>query len=956
MRKTNLAVRIMAVLVLHCFLITQAGWGMPISQLRAKRIAESDLGTGAVKDEFEGLRAPSGSSDGKRTTKGLKSAERRELFKRLGLGSLVALVATALSDCGRRQPTEETQQVARTTQMPYPSIGMMATMQSVATIIQQIPDGRFTAMFGDAYGATQDDFYELFSFGFNEVIVDADDFFNFEGDIIDDAAMEQMVLVASQTGIKSLKFMMCDWHGAFAYDQPGYGVDRKSISNKINRLCNSISDIKRRLKERGENAAAEMLKGIAMDIQPHLSIHWNFDLGPYCSLHAELEKIAKAHKLTYNRIEPFWYSKEVDDPGNVISDYTPVMGEEPVYIKGYTPARSGFYQPTDAPGGNEAFEMAGVTGKSSLHVGGFDLEKIGEEDIDFPGYYRDLLPDHLARYVELSQRLRGDTFRGTFVHADKLLGLKIAMAAWREELITLTPQPEVLTPEEPVIPRQVSAVSLEDSFLAAPSAIAEQTVEAPKDFNALELMLMPAIREVVSQWAQDLKHPIIFEFGHKELNSTVVIVRRKQDLVIKINEDAILTDSLETSLDSLQFFLLVDLPHELEHAVKGEVPQEDSVILPADRLQIETKALMEDIPYLVALLVRLRQGVDEGRFSQGLANKVAGRLCALTGTENPGENLNFVKGLGIRVDAETEQAIRTAIAQFYADTHVGIHRMAKGEEAFAMADTTALAAPSGTAKGDAEPADESEEVARATGQIPPVEQPRVDAMDDIDSHRVRVLGEDFGTVESWQGREVKDAQRAMKELNDLEDEIIRDFGEDSEAHRLLVERLKTPRRILSMAMALKALKGAEVRPHAVSTGFVFVGEVAARAKQIFKAAGNKCIDIQHDETKHLAGMILEEQARILANLIILGLEEQGATDVSQINSFYSKEDAISTAVLDAVQTEFKDRNIDFSYTVMPENWLTDPDALCDNLLWPYGIAIPPTDEEARQAALASVQA
>ncbi len=313
---------------------------------------------------------------------------------------------------------------------PAPSSELMAQVQNSAKVIKSIPNGKFTAMFWDtAEIDTANDFKDLAAFGFNEVIVDG---YDFEQGNIRVERMEKIIIAAYDAGITSFKFVMGapDW----PYEGKGFAVQATTT------LCGKMAELKRNLEQRDLPGVAGIIKGIAIDVEPHTVENWDYDLGPYCSLHNQLESIASKNKLTYNRIEAFWYAQPTTEDGKRIKNYTTVTGDDVSYIMSYRAT------------GNGTFGMASFIGEKSYHVGGFDL--VETSPIGYSGAYNSL-PRALSKYVELSKAQRGKTFNGAFVHAGSINDFRVALNGWREGRVVA--QDQNLAKGIPGSPNEVEA-------------------------------------------------------------------------------------------------------------------------------------------------------------------------------------------------------------------------------------------------------------------------------------------------------------------------------------------------------------------------------------------------------------------------------------------------------------------------------------------------------------------
>lgn len=388
----NCKMRVIATIVMAAFIFTQSGIiyaSVDINKGNAYKLRQINIGegptktAGAIGAELGGTSLANSAG----TTADVIGWNR---VKTLSLLLALAMLAN-VPGCSKtkQQRPAVSSGVASKAVMPQPTSEAMRTIQDVAKKIQGISDGRFTIMFWDTANVNPDEnFKELAAFGFNEVITDG---YKYAIGEIDDVFMRRLVISAHQAGIKYLKFMIGD--PSWPYENRNFAREKTEL------LCNKLTDLKKQLEAEGNKAAAEIIQGIVMDIEPHVSPSWNFDLGPYCSLHNELEKIATKYGLGYNRVEAFWYSQSTVETGQKLLNYT--SSASTTYLMSYRDS------------GPETFDMADYTGKNNDYIAGFDFATGSPTGYQGnPG----ILPEALKGYWNLATTERPGTSKGAFIH------------------------------------------------------------------------------------------------------------------------------------------------------------------------------------------------------------------------------------------------------------------------------------------------------------------------------------------------------------------------------------------------------------------------------------------------------------------------------------------------------------------------------------------------------------
>jgi len=350
-----------------------------------------------------------------------------------------------------QSPVAPSAVVQQTKGLPQPTSELMRKVQDTSRKITEIAgekDARLTAMWWDTANTRAEDFQLLHDFGFNEVIIDG---YSWIQGNVDDETIVQFVIAAQKAGIVSFKFMMGDasW----------VGEGRQNAIDLTTKLCERIMAVKQSLQQGNQQRlanpeAADILQGIAMDIEPHISsANWNYDLTDYCALHETLEGIAGNPKfmLTYNRIEAFWYSQKTVETGQALRGY--IQPQEPVYLMSYRDS-------ADA-----TFDIAGFTGNSSKHVIGFDFATA--RPTGFQGNINGC-PDALLGATNLSgnDSTRRPKFNGVFVHFPKIEDVRAALESWKTG--------EAVVEQAAPVPAQEAQPATEKS------SIAEEPVTAPQ--------------------------------------------------------------------------------------------------------------------------------------------------------------------------------------------------------------------------------------------------------------------------------------------------------------------------------------------------------------------------------------------------------------------------------------------------------------------------------------------
>jgi hypothetical protein len=275
-----------------------------------------------------------------------------------------------------------------------------------AAQIQKIPDGRVSAVFWDLADLNDSQTQALVSCGFNELVVDGHNFS--EGSLpIDFVA--QRVIGAQKAGIRSFKFVRGspDWSTTKRHD----------AIRRMTKMADKILELKNELRIRQEPAAAEIVKGILLNVEVYADRSWNYDLAPYTNLHRKLESLVLSKGLTYESFEAFWISDERHESGYAMTGFE-LSSPRTVYIMSYR------------KDGYETYRVASRFAVSSPHVAGFDLVSGS-----LVGYRDDpaSLAQSVAEYVEAMSH-SGDRpgFKGIFVHASHARDIvAFARAAYR---------------------------------------------------------------------------------------------------------------------------------------------------------------------------------------------------------------------------------------------------------------------------------------------------------------------------------------------------------------------------------------------------------------------------------------------------------------------------------------------------------------------------------------------
>lgn len=263
--------------------------------------------------------------------------------------------------------------------------------------IRALEGGRVSAVFWGLANATETDFQTLAGAGFNEVIVDGHHFG--EGNIPLESAADQ-VAAAARAGITSFKFVRGspDWASA----------NQDSGREKVAQLADRIQHLKGILKSRGNPQAAEILKGIVVNVEPYAQRGWNYDLSGVVRLHDDLQKIAESRGLSYETFDAFWIGEPVHESGNAMTGYR-ADPSRTSYVMSYR------HDSTDA------FKIADFFATRVPHVAGFDL--VSGDPTGFKDRPEDLA-QAVADYVDLTLSTPARPgFAGIFINASRVADL-----------------------------------------------------------------------------------------------------------------------------------------------------------------------------------------------------------------------------------------------------------------------------------------------------------------------------------------------------------------------------------------------------------------------------------------------------------------------------------------------------------------------------------------------------
>lgn len=273
----------------------------------------------------------------------------------------------------------------------------MSPLESFIGSAERVKDrgGRVSAVFWDLPNATELDFQALAAAGFNEVVVDGHHFG--EAHLPLEQVAEQ-VAAASRAGITSFKFVRGspDWAGD----------KREDALRKVAALAERISQLKAVLRNRGDRHAAAILTGIIVNVEPYAQKGWNYDLSSYVRLHAELQKLVEARRLTYETFDAFWIGEPVHESGNPMTGYR------------VNPARTSYVM-SYRQDGYDSFKAANFFATHVPHVAGFDLAASGPVGFkEKPEALGQAISDYVD--LELSTPPSRKRFLGVFVNASKV--------------------------------------------------------------------------------------------------------------------------------------------------------------------------------------------------------------------------------------------------------------------------------------------------------------------------------------------------------------------------------------------------------------------------------------------------------------------------------------------------------------------------------------------------------
>ena len=283
---------------------------------------------------------------------------------------------------------------ARAAAKPGSAMTPLESFIESAERIKKMRGGRVSAVFWNLANATELDFQALGTAGFNEVISDGHHFG--EGHLPLEQVANQ-VAAASRAGITSFKFVRGspDWAGA----------KREDAKKKTAALAERILQLKEVLKSRGDREAAEILRGIVVNVEPYAQKGWNYDLSGYVGLHEELERLVEARGLTYETFDAFWIGEPVHESGNEMTGYRVTPGRTS-YVMSYR------------RDGTDAFKAADFFATKVPHVAGFDL--VSDGNVGFKENPEEL-GQAVTDYVNLSLATPGrKEFRGIFVNASRV--------------------------------------------------------------------------------------------------------------------------------------------------------------------------------------------------------------------------------------------------------------------------------------------------------------------------------------------------------------------------------------------------------------------------------------------------------------------------------------------------------------------------------------------------------
>jgi hypothetical protein len=331
----------------------------------------------------------------------------------------VSTAAAQTSDRDARAPLRNMQEAART-------IKARAGDEAVVS-----------AMFWDFKNVDPStDFRALAACGFNEVIVDG---YCLVTDEVGVETAARYIAAAHDAGIQSMRFMLGNENWVY--------TERQAAVRITGGLCDKLQEVSKQLERNGEDQAAEIIHGVAMDNEPYLlKEKWEQsgeNAGPYCTLDRELQRVTEEKGFEYRRIETYW------------------MPQRP----NYTPSGNTMYNMSYSRNANTAVSISGTVGNSHAYVGGFDLV----ENADGGGYKgaeRQLASD-LPGYVQSSFAERSGNFKGIFVHAAFISDFRNAWRQWGLDTSRLpqagapkgeeTPAPAPTPPAAVPAPEQVPA-------------------------------------------------------------------------------------------------------------------------------------------------------------------------------------------------------------------------------------------------------------------------------------------------------------------------------------------------------------------------------------------------------------------------------------------------------------------------------------------------------------------
>jgi len=279
-------------------------------------------------------------------------------------------------------------------------------MQSIFARVKALShgQGRVTSYSWKIEDFTQENVRVLAEAGFNEIIIDG---FRMMRGFAKPEQIRQAIVEAHRAGIRSIKFTMGE--SSWAYESSGYA------ERVTKQLCSHITGLKRSLMRHDHRSAADIVKGLVLDIEPYTHLRWNGNLAPFVRIHSRLAAVAQRYDLTYERCDAFWFGQNRTEAGLRLSDYE-VPQEGSMYMMSYRTS------------GDEAYNVSRDLAKRSNHLLGFCM--VEGAPVGFAGI-RNALPDAIKAAVNKVLAEGAVNCHGIFIHSGRIADIVTEIEKWR---------------------------------------------------------------------------------------------------------------------------------------------------------------------------------------------------------------------------------------------------------------------------------------------------------------------------------------------------------------------------------------------------------------------------------------------------------------------------------------------------------------------------------------------